>query len=378
MSIMKLSVLGNNKRIYGLDILRAFAILSVVYEHGYRLLNPAIISWDYYDFFVFDGVSIFFVLSGYLIGQILIDLFQDNEKISMKHIYNFWIRRWCRTLPNYFLVLSILGATFFCLKSIRLVSIVPYYLFAQNIYYPISWFFPESWSLSVEEWFYILVPLLIFICVSIFSIKNKNSLLFSAFTVILFATGYRFFYSYSHIDTSFHFWDHNYRKEVITRLDSIMYGVLGAFVFVFYKEWWQKYDKAFFSVGVCILIISKYFLGFTSNLLYNNVFSFSLISIGTLFLIPLLSTIKYGKGVVYNFITFISIISYSMYLINLFLVQSLLLPFTFKILGMDIHNSTYWTIKYSLYIFYTILGSYLLFIFWERPTTALREKLVIK
>src|SRR4051812_29833906 len=122
--MIRFSILDNNKRIYGLDILRTFAILSVIYEHGYRLLNPSIISWNQYDFFVFDGVSIFFVLSGYLIGQILIKLFQRD--VSRKDIYNFWIRRWCRTLPAYFLVLSILGAWFYCIKAISIKNLIPY------------------------------------------------------------------------------------------------------------------------------------------------------------------------------------------------------------------------------------------------------------
>lgn len=56
--------LSNKNRVYGLDILRAFAILNVVYEHGYRLLDKTmldsvIVSYEKYNIFVVDGVSIF-------------------------------------------------------------------------------------------------------------------------------------------------------------------------------------------------------------------------------------------------------------------------------------------------------------------------------
>jgi peptidoglycan/LPS O-acetylase OafA/YrhL len=374
--MIRFSILDNNKRIYGLDILRTFAILSVIYEHGYRLLNPSIISWNQYDFFVFDGVSIFFVLSGYLIGQILIKLFQRD--VSRKDIYNFWIRRWCRTLPAYFLVLSILGAWFYCINAISIKNLIPYYLFSQNLFYPISWFFPESWSLSIEEWFYLIVPVLIYFFIRFCSLKDKKAILVTAFALILLTTGYRIYYSYTHHEASFVFWDHYYRKQVVTRLDSLMYGVLAAYIFVYYKEWWTKNRKIMFVIGAAILICSKHFLGFTTNLFYNNVLSFSINSIGTVLLIPLLVAIERGEGIIYRMITFISIISYSMYLINLILVQNLLLPFTFTLTGMDINAPSFWGIKYLLYVFYSIFGSYLLFVFWERPTTALRDKLMIK
>ena len=79
----------NENRIYGLDILRAFAILFVVIGHGTVFLPERMQSIS--NFIVFDGVSVFFVLSGFLIGGILIKLL-ENKGASIKSLLNFWVR----------------------------------------------------------------------------------------------------------------------------------------------------------------------------------------------------------------------------------------------------------------------------------------------
>ncbi len=362
----------NTNRIYGLDILRAFAILFVVYGHGYPILKSCI-QEKYYNLLEFDGVSMFFVLSGFLIGQILIKLFQ-KENINIKDVLNFWIRRWFRTLPNYFFVLTFLSLTFFFLKRIKLLKAIKFYFFAQNLYYNQPGFFIEAWSISVEEWFYLSVPVLILIFSKCFSLKITKSILFAAFFVIFFVTSYRFFHSFTHPAIIFSDWNITYRMQVITRLDSLMYGLLGAFVYIYNKKIFFKYKKEFFILGIFILLISKYIVGFTSYVFYNNVFSFIIESFGALFLIPFLVSIKKGQGFFYKMFTFISIISYSMYLINYTLVQDLLLPGSFKIFGIiDSDDIFFLILKYFLYWFYTLIGSYFLFIFIEKPTTRLRE-----
>ena len=67
---------GSHKRIFGLDFLRAFAIFSVLLSHSSFLLNEQWQKWI--GWFVFDGVSMFFVLSGFLIGGILIKTLEKH------------------------------------------------------------------------------------------------------------------------------------------------------------------------------------------------------------------------------------------------------------------------------------------------------------
>ena len=90
-NIFKIEI--DHNRVFGLDILRALAIMFVVLAHGSFLLPKklAFIS----SLFMFDGVSIFFVLSGFLIGGILIKLIQENGvKIAvLKNFYNRQVKK---------------------------------------------------------------------------------------------------------------------------------------------------------------------------------------------------------------------------------------------------------------------------------------------
>ena len=88
-------------RVFGLDLMRALAIIFVVMSHG-SMLEKA--NTDFPWIRLVNGVELFFVLSGFLIGGILIKNFQKTNSFGIKEIYNFWIRRWFRTLPNYYLV----------------------------------------------------------------------------------------------------------------------------------------------------------------------------------------------------------------------------------------------------------------------------------
>ena len=95
-----------SKRLFGLDILRTTAIMLVVFMHGGIILKDSAI--DGFPYFrLIDGVDIFFVLSGFLIGGILLKDINSAEKFGFKSLFTFWKRRWFRTLPNYYLILTV-------------------------------------------------------------------------------------------------------------------------------------------------------------------------------------------------------------------------------------------------------------------------------
>jgi len=122
------------ERIFGLDILRALAILFVVIGHGIVYFSEetrTFLSW-----FIFDGVSVFFVLSGFLIGGILVKLLEKNRgSVSKMLLLDFWVKRWFRTLPNYFLVLILLFVLNCCFTNdFSPGTIKPYLIFSQNLF----------------------------------------------------------------------------------------------------------------------------------------------------------------------------------------------------------------------------------------------------
>jgi peptidoglycan/LPS O-acetylase OafA/YrhL len=127
--------------------------------------------------------------------------------------------------------------------------------------------------------------------------------------------------------------------------------------------------------GIALFLFSKFIspLIFSEVGLYNSVFSFSVISVATLFVLPFLSNIKQGQGFFYNSITRISLISYSMYLLNLSIVQKWIID---KINWSDIFSSNCLIVffKYSLFWLLTIIFSILLYKYYELPVMHLRDR----
>lgn len=162
-----------------IDGLRALAVLSViVYHSDFIFHNIKILKGG------FLGVDIFFTISGYLITSILLKEYSKNKKISL---INFYERRIRRILPA--LLIVILTTSFL---SILILLPESLYKFAKTILFSISFltnmYFWKSqtvygaeesflspllhtWSLSVEEQFYIFYPVLIILTLTFFNRK---------------------------------------------------------------------------------------------------------------------------------------------------------------------------------------------------------------
>ena len=131
-----------------------------------------------------SGVDLFFVLSGFLIGGILL----DNHE-SPRYFRTFYVRRVFRILPVYYLwiLLYILIAIIGIYAVPRLIPVsrhdltaVPIYvLFLQNLIYapsPFQWkWFVVTWSLAVEEQFYLLAP----VAIRLIPVRRLTALLFA-------------------------------------------------------------------------------------------------------------------------------------------------------------------------------------------------------
>jgi len=207
------------ERQFGLDVLRATAALMVVIAHGMMyagatipaLILPGVILATL-------GVEIFFVLSGFLIAPGLFAVAEGRMSAS-----RFWLRRAWRTLPSYYIFLAINWLIFAWFASDRVPNI-SYGVFSQSLITPpTSAFFAESWSLAVEEWFYLSAAVA---AVLSFRFGGKRGAHFRLWLWILVvlspvaravwsvAQGYE--------------WDAGLRKLTLFRLDAIAIGVLTA------------------------------------------------------------------------------------------------------------------------------------------------------
>jgi len=233
-----------NSRIYGLDVFRSVAILLVLLAHG-KGLSGSLFSF-LPDIPLVDGVELFFVLSGFLIGGILISTVEKNQKFEIKDLFVFWKRRWFRTLPTYYLILIInivLTNSGLIGGDIKQFN-YRFFIFCQNFSNGFYEFFWESWSLSVEEWFYISLPIFILGLAKILSIKK--TILVAVSILLLFPLLYRIYISTLQVDEFW--WGVEFRKIVLTRLDAINYGVLAAFLKFYYPLFWLRFRKSAFVV----------------------------------------------------------------------------------------------------------------------------------
>lgn len=138
-----------------LDICRASAILLVLLSHGRRLLLPIFPDAQLFKFGGFLGVEIFFVLSGFLIGSIIIEKSSKSDS-RWGWIPKFWGRRFLRTYPNYLLFLLLNWLIIDTWRPESAPELWRYITFTQSLLSPHPSFFGEAWSLVIEEIFYFL------------------------------------------------------------------------------------------------------------------------------------------------------------------------------------------------------------------------------
>lgn len=372
MSFFRLNT--GHSRIFGLDLLRAIAILYVVFGHSAILVPEAY--KDIIRKITLDGVAIFFVLSGFLIGGILIKIV-EKEKPTFPVLLNFWSRRWLRTAPIYFVVLTVVLIYTFAFKVERVpTDWYRYFIFTQNFNHKLPLFFAESWSLSIEEWFYLLTPIALFLALRISKATVKTNTLIVLIIGILAIIGYRLYLYRTLQLTEFEELNLQITRQVLPRLDSIMFGVLAAYIAYYFPKIWSK---ANFAILPILAFIIMYYLKFKNP---SNISEYSIVwlpiikSLIVFISLPYLANWKELRlPRISKAITFISLISYSMYLTNLTIVIHIFIKHVLH--GNYLHKHklpSYWEYEYILFWTVTIVLSYLLYISIEVPFMQLRNK----
>lgn len=202
-----------------LDLCRAIAVIGVVVCHGVEIFPEPIFRPIQILSGIF-GVDIFFCLSGFLIGSIVIDTVRDFDG-DIRKIRSFMVRRWLRTIPNYYVWLLINLAIFHLLAwpidaRHRLWS---YPVFMQSLLWAHPPFFPEAWSLAVEEIFYLLLPLTF---IATWAVVRRWFLALVATMIGLLALSMSLRF---HVALHTNNWAEDIAKVALLRLDSLMWGV---------------------------------------------------------------------------------------------------------------------------------------------------------
>ncbi|MFT8490858.1 MAG: acyltransferase [Gluconobacter oxydans] len=218
-------------RIAGPDLVRTVAILDVLICHDGILFS----SWWHHSLpfhlavLGFYGVMLFFVLSGFLIGTIMLDLLERGT--SLKGWGIFLIRRWLRTLPAYYfwLFALLIPLAYFGPYGVpwdEARHALPWFLtLTQNLGWPmVSNWYGVTWSLCVEEWFYIAFPALL---LTLLACRIKPATAFGTTLAAFFIVPLCWRLS---LPTAVN-WDEVTSKIVPCRFDSIAWGIAAAWLY---------------------------------------------------------------------------------------------------------------------------------------------------
>jgi peptidoglycan/LPS O-acetylase OafA/YrhL len=300
----------------GLDILRAVAILLVLGRHGNGPVLWQNMGWV--------GVDLFFVLSGFLISGLLFVEYKKTGGINWKR---FFIRRGFKIYPAFYamILLTPLWAIL-THRQIRWRLLLPEVLFYQS--YQPNRVWAHTWSLAVEEHFYILLPALLLIMLY-FQKKKDSGNPFRMIPVVCGVVGAACLIARSYLaHTTAHIgeWWLGIAFPTHLRIDSLFFGVLLGYFYHFEPEKLRRfgYERwprllllacSLVLISVCFVfgLDSQFMLGFGLTALYlgfGGILTLVVCKSGE----PAAGNKPSRWAVFGNFFAFIGMYSYSIYL----------------------------------------------------------------
>lgn len=243
---------------------RAISVILVIFNHVaiyFNLytstINPFLLKIAVHGFL---GVDMFFVISGFLISGILFNDFKIYGSIRCFHFYS---RRTFKIIPQYLAVIF-----FVCIFNpiITTSKSFPFYFyFMQNYVSPIEQL-RHLWSLSVEEHFYIFLPLLLMVIYRKSKVNAIKAQIISFIVLIILGNLLRF-YIWSNIGFS-DTYDPYFVAMTHVRFDALIFGCL---LRILYEQTWFANAIASPFIRTTLFLLS--FLSFT----YFYIFSFNII-----------------------------------------------------------------------------------------------------
>ena len=224
-----------NQRKPGLDLLRIFSALLVIICHSGVYFSIGF-SVNFVSFAGVIAVEFFFVMSGFLVGKGLI------RTAVAGGVKLFCVNRVFRILPLYYFALVLTALVTH--KPIPLSCFV----FLQNFRGEDLAFLSPSWSLSVEAWFYFLVPPLF--CLLVKALRGKMSEEAAVWLAVGTLCLLPFVLRAGSAVCFAPQWDEGIRKQIPLRLDSIGMGVALAAL----KQYHPESYRGYFSRPICAVI----------------------------------------------------------------------------------------------------------------------------
>jgi peptidoglycan/LPS O-acetylase OafA/YrhL len=338
------------KRYSNIDQLRFIAALTVAMSHLMISANGSNLNLEILSSI---SVEVFFIISGFVLAPQILKVAKskniDNYKI-------FLIRRWYRTIPLYILSLTL---TSIILGQIFSFDFLKYLFFIQNFFKIIVEldYFSISWSLSVEEWFYLIFPFFLFIFFKFYNFDDRKLIMSASILFIFLILLIRF------ININEEEWGSNVRRVVLFRLDSIVFG----FIVYFYKD--KIKDNLFNKIWLLTSIIVTSIIVFkileinaSKNIIFYKMIFHYIVALWGLLVVLFFYLIdkKIKKNYLIKLNLFLGRISYSIYLFHLLII------YIISLLNISVILTIF------LFLFVQIFVSSLLYYFFEKPILELR------
>lgn len=361
-------------RLHGLDTLRSCAILLVIAYHFKAFVSGAN-TFGFLSQIGWAGVDLFFVLSGYLIGnQIFASLIRQDFSLKVFHS-----RRFLRTLPNFYVVLAL----YFLFPSVMGGNTPPelwrFLSFTQNLGLHTGTAFSHAWSLCIEEQFYLILPALAL--AFLLTAKHcKKSMAYAWVLLIgLIVSGMLLrgwlWQNLVHNDETFY----NYiYYSSLGRFDELLPGVALALIKNYHRPLWQRllqWGNQFLAAGlVCVALMWYLFANF--HYLEGQGYTYMMTTVGyslmaisfALLAVAALSP----KSLLYKVripgCYHLAAWSYAIYLVHKAIFFILKAPF--KQAGIDLESP----LALSVMMLCSLLAGYLLYRLIESPFMHLRDK----
>jgi peptidoglycan/LPS O-acetylase OafA/YrhL len=361
----------SSDRMFGLDVCRTIAVLLVVTGHMLQHSKPNALLASF-GFIGLFGVDLFFCLSGFLIGRIVLQESAHWPQEQETGLLRFWYRRWMRTLPLYFFFFFV-SLQFDWTGPATLASKLSYLVFAQNLLWSMPDFYGLTWSLAVEEWFYFSFPLMLLLFIGLGRSPRQAAVIAIACFVLLPPMLRLALAGESH---EFGSLDEGLRHIMAFRLDSIGYGVLLAYLSQWHRPLFQRLTGLwawFLALVVACLICTKlHYFGWAESRIVASLY-FSVSAIAFAGLIPFFSTLVPSRLPLLNrFVKYTSQISYSMYLAHIFAFMIGMIVLQKARLFDSIYPNP-WLAYPMFYALVYILSSCTYFAI-EKPVLALRDR----
>jgi peptidoglycan/LPS O-acetylase OafA/YrhL len=302
----------NKTRFLSLDLLRGVAVILVLGRHipDWSAVEGSVIGYilKMWKLGGWTGVDLFFVLSGFLVSSLL---FREQFSTGAITVKRFYFRRGMKIYPAfYFFLLVTIVQKLTAFQELDKRAVFSEVFFLQS-YIPGLW--NHTWSLAVEEHFYLLLPLCIMVWFSGEQRQANKRVVITVVTVFLFCLIFRLInLKISGFSESTQVFPSH------LRIDSLFAGVLLSYFYFRYPQeiqtLYQRFRKVLL-VFAGVAVIWPFFLALESST-FLQITGFNLLYLG--FAIVLFEALRVpfdkGKSVIVFALAFVGRYSYSIYL----------------------------------------------------------------